>query len=364
MTSKARGLADLGNAYSDGALSNRNMIINGGMQVAQRGTASVTLTNIAKTFLADRFGVYQNSSTAVTMSQETDAPVGFSNSLKVAMGTGSTPSGANELNLAHNIEGYNTSSLALGTANAKEFTVSFWVKSSLTGNFGMALMSASAADSFVTSYTIGSAGTWEYKTVTLTGKTSGTWNSTNGAGLRVVWDLGSSTNFEATKDTWGTGNKFTFSGATKVVATSSATWQIAGVQLELGDTATPFEHRSYGDELARCQRYFYNLKYTAYYQTIKSPCRLHSTTIMQGEFMHPVTMRTGPTLGNNGVGNFRVNNNVGGDEVCSNIGLQTSTPTGATMNFSKTTANLSIGNCGYINTEANNDAELTFDAEL
>jgi hypothetical protein len=253
--SKARGLADLGNAYSDGALSNRNMIINGAMQVAQRGT-SVALVGATAQYLVDRFRTYFDHSATGTMSQDTDAPAGFQSSLKVAIGTGAASATSNEISITQALEGYTINPLAIGTADAKQFTISFWVKSSLTGTFGIGVQSQSAVDSYATSYTISTANTWEHKSVTIDGRTSGTWASGNTAGMFVIWDLGAGTNFETTTDTWGTGNKYTVAGATKVTATSGATWQITGVQLEVGDTATPFEHRSYGDELARCQRYY------------------------------------------------------------------------------------------------------------
>ena len=252
--SKARELANLGNAYSDGALSNRNLIINGAMQVAQRGT-SLTLSD-ATEYLIDRYRTYKDHSATATVSQSSDAPSGFTKSWLITVGTGATTNAANELQVAHVIEGYNASVLALGTSGAKPITISFWVKSSLTGTFAFSLLSQGAASTYVETYTISSANTWEYKTVTIQGHTGGSWNTTNGVGLALTFDLGGGSNFEASTGSWSTGNKYTTSGTTKVAGTSGATWQITGVQLEVGDTATPFEHRSYGDELARCQRYY------------------------------------------------------------------------------------------------------------
>lgn len=252
--SKARGLADLGNQVDDGAITGSNMVINGGMTVAQRGV-SLSLSN-ATEFLVDRFRTYKNHSATATVSQSSDAPDGFTNSWLITVGTGAATSSANELQLAQTIEGYNASVLALGTSGAKTFTISFWVKSSLTGTFAFGLQSQWAVDNYVATYSISSANTWEHKTVTIQGHTGGSWNTTNGAGIGIVFDLGGGSNFETTTGVWSTGNKYTTSGATKVAGTSGATWQITGVCLNVGDSAIDFPHESYGDTLAKCQRYF------------------------------------------------------------------------------------------------------------
>jgi hypothetical protein len=241
------------NGVNLGQLGNRSMVTNGSMQVAQRGTS---LSLNATQYLIDRFRTYKSHTATATASQSSDAPTGFTKSWLITIGTGAAASAANELQLSHQIEGYNTVPLGLGASGAKDFTVSFWVKSSLTGDFSIAFQSQAAADHYITTYNISAANTWEYKTITISGPTSGSFNTTNATGLAVVFDLGSGSNLEATANAWSTGNKYRKAGTVAVAATSSATWQITGVQLEVGDTATPFEHRSYGDELARCQRYF------------------------------------------------------------------------------------------------------------
>jgi hypothetical protein len=241
------------NGANLGKLGNRSMVTNGSMQVAQRGTS---LSLNATQYLIDRFRTYKSHTATATASQSSDAPTGFTKSWLITIGTGAAASAANELQLSHQIEGYNTVPLGLGASGAKDFTVSFWVKSSLTGDFSIAFQSQAAADHYITTYNISAANTWEYKTITISGPTSGSFNTTNATGLAVVFDLGSGSNLEATANAWSTGNKYRKAGTVAVAATSSATWQITGVQLEVGDTATPFEHRSYGDELARCQRYF------------------------------------------------------------------------------------------------------------
>lgn len=236
----------------------RNRIINGDMRIDQRNAgASVSLPNVATTFTLDRWRFYRdNASLTVTSQQSTTVPTGFINSLLVTIGTGSAPSNTNELQLAQPIEGFNIADLGFGTASASAVTVSFWVRSSLTGTFAFALQSASSGRSYVATYTINAANTFEYKTVTIPGDTSGTWNSSNGAGLTIVFDLGAGSNFQTSAGSWAAGNRYGTSTSVKLCSTSGATWQITGVQLEAGSVATPFERRDYGRELIMCQRYF------------------------------------------------------------------------------------------------------------
>jgi hypothetical protein len=268
--SKARDIADLGAVTSrldtvgasDGALSNRNMIINGAMQVAQRGT-SATLTS--GNFTVDRFKLQSTNldELAGTMTQDSDAPSGFSNSLKITTTTAETSIAADEyFYVAQFIEAQNLQQLSFGNSSAKSITLSFWAKSTQTGNFAVSLYTPDNAGMANSTYTINAASTWEYKTLTFTGDTSRAINNDNGTGMYVNFHLAAGTNFtsdptdgnfEAYSDAkWAGGH--TQNG---VITTTNATWQITGVQLEVGDTATPFEHRSYGDELQRCMRFYY-----------------------------------------------------------------------------------------------------------
>jgi len=260
---KARDIADLGAVTSrldtvgasDGALSNRNLIINGAMMISQRGTS---WSPPSDGYTIDRFQQYQAGGGVIYYEQSTDAPDGFRNSLKLTVNTADTNIGTGDYYyLRHNIEGYNVAQLSLGTSAAKQFTLSFYVKSSLTGTFSGAFQNASVNRTYIFEYTINSANTWERKTVTIAGDTTGTWSTDNTAGLRVAFDLGMGAGFDGTSGSWTGTTKYSSTGSVKLVGTASATWQITGVQLEVGDTATPFEHRSFGDELARCQRYFY-----------------------------------------------------------------------------------------------------------
>ena len=256
--SKARGLADLGNAYSDGALGNRNLIINGGCTISQRYGAAASNLGGSSVFAIDRFNCFGPSASSTSTAQQvTDTPAGFKNSLKYSCGTGLAVTGSDYAQITQVLEGNNTAHLKWGTADAQDVTVSFWAKSSLTGTFSFHINNGAQNRSYVAQYTIAVANTWEYKTISVSGDTSGTWPSDNTAVIRLVWDMGFGSGVTATVDTWQAGSLHYVAGNVKVNETSGATFFITGVQLEVGDTATPFEHRSYGQELALCQRYFY-----------------------------------------------------------------------------------------------------------
>ena len=262
--SKARGLADLGNVYNDGALSNRNKVINGDMGIDQRNAgASLTVTvGGDNRYSVDRFaGSRLSSSTEFTLQQVADAPVGFVNSLEVTVPTGATPTGTMLSKMGTIIEGYDTSSLAWGSSDAKDVTLSLWVKSSVTGTFPLALANSGNVRAYGATYTISTADTWEYKTVSIAGDTTGTWLTTSGIGINIIWGLGGTgaarTIVAGWQDAPSPGSGFgAIAGTVNLTETTGATLNITGVQLEVGDTATPFEHRSYGQELALCQRYY------------------------------------------------------------------------------------------------------------
>jgi len=364
---KARQLADLGNAYDDGALSNRNMIINGAMQVAQRGT-SFTGLGASVTYTLDRwrFADSANPPARYTQTQSTDAPDGFSNSLKMEVTTADTSVDADELqNVDYFIEAQDLQQLAYGSSSAKDITVSFWVKCSTAQTFALRVQHENGGGGYTKSYTITSPNTWEYKTLTFSGNTTTSLANDNGRGFRLRWSMCAGSNYTGSDSTaWSNGSIFGLHENDWLASTGS-TWQITGVQLEVGDTATPYEHRSYGDELAKCQRYYVQKNYTVNtYEPIKFPCWIGATSNMTGEFVHPVPMRTTPSVSNNGVGNFRVNNSEGQDETCNTIVRTGGNKYETFITFGKPTANLTIGKCGYINTEQANDAVLYFTAEL
>jgi hypothetical protein len=234
----------------------KNRIINGAMMIDQRNAgASVTVNSAAYTYTLDRWAGFGKSSAGVfTVARSSVAPNNFTNSALITVTTASTPSGADLYGFRQAIEGFNFADIGWGTSSAQPITISFWVRSSLTGTFGASVFSNQTTDTYPFTYTISAANTWEQKTVTIQGRTSGSWNTTNGNGINLWFCIGGGTT--ATANTWNTtGDVLTPAGATNIIATNGATWQVTGVQLEKGSTATSFDYRPYGTELALCQRY-------------------------------------------------------------------------------------------------------------
>lgn len=233
----------------------RNLIINGNFAIDQRNSGS-SITPTDGQFSADRWKCSLSQASKFSVDQVTDAPVGFQNSLKITSLSAYTPVSSDYFLVQQQLEGYTGAHLLYGTADAKTATLSFYVKSSLTGTFGGAIRNSNGFNrTYPFEYTINSANTWERKTIKFVGDTSGTYLTTNGAGITTTFSVGAGADFKSTANAWAANNDIAGSNATDVVATNSATWQITGVQLEVGE-ATPFEHRSYADELARCLRYY------------------------------------------------------------------------------------------------------------
>jgi hypothetical protein len=241
-------------------MAGRNRIINGDMRIDQRNAgASVTPASLAYTLdrwrslmsaTSARFSVQQNAG-AVT------PPTGFTNYLGVTSSSAHSLSASDQYAVQQWIEGFNIADLGWGTANAKAITVSFWVRSSLTGTFGGSLNNGAFNRSYPFSYTISGVNTWEQKTITIAGDTSGTWTTDNSRGVSLTFGLGVGSTYSGTAGAWAGSDFRSVTGATSVVGTSGATLYITGVQLEAGSVATPFERRQYGTELALCQRYFW-----------------------------------------------------------------------------------------------------------
>ena len=246
---------------ADSLQGQRNRIINGAMVIDQRNAgASVSAGNA---YTLDRWGVRTDTGSGNTTQQSTTVPTGFKNSLIVTIGTGASPTSGQRNYIQQAIEGLNVSDLAWGSASAKTVTLSFWVRSSLTGTFGGALQNSAGDRSYPFTYTISAANTYEYKTVTIAGDTTGTWLTTNGIGISLYIGLGNGSTFNGTAGAWAAADYRSATGSTNVVATSGATFYITGVQFEVGSVATPFERRDYGRELMMCQRYYeksYNIE--------------------------------------------------------------------------------------------------------
>jgi len=237
----------------------KNRIINGAMVINQRGSSSYTInTSASNTFSIDRFAGYGQTSDGVyTLAQSSTAPTGFNNSLLATVTTADASIGATQLYMMRQfIEGYNVADLGWGAAGASTVTLSFWVRSSLTGTFGGTLTNDAQTRFYPFSYTISSANTWEQKSITIAGDTSGTWEKTTARGIDLVFSFGAGSTVLGTAGSWGGTAYWGVTGQTNLIATNGATFYITGVQLEKGSTATSFDYRPYGTELALCQRYY------------------------------------------------------------------------------------------------------------
>ena len=237
----------------------RNRIINGDMRIDQRNAgASVTLGAVNGTYTLDRYSWYTSQASKLSTQRSTVAPSGFSNSMLITSLSAYSITSTDYFWFRQGIEGFNVSDLAWGTASAGSVTLSFWVRSSLTGTFGGSLYNETAGYSCPFSYSISAADTWERKTVSISGATTGTWKTNQDCGVFVQWTLGAgSTRTGGTSGTWQASATDGPNGITSLVGTNGATFYITGVQLEAGSTATEFERRPYGTELALCQRYYY-----------------------------------------------------------------------------------------------------------
>jgi len=284
----------------------RNRLINSDMRIDQRNAGAAVTAN--DSYTVDRFLNQNDTDGTFSAQQDSSAPAGFVNSLKFTTTAADASLAATQrCAIQHRIEGYNVSDLGWGTADAKTVTLSFWVKSTLTGTFGGALQNSAANRSYPFSYTISVANTWELKSVTVAGDTSGTWLTTNGIGLRVYFGLGMGSTYSGTANAWAAADYRSPTGAVSVIGTLNATWYITGVQLEVGSVATPFERRDYGRELMLCQRYYYKAAITnagSFFGTGVA----YSTTSANVFIPFPVPLRTRPTaLSTSGTaGDYRV----------------------------------------------------------
>jgi hypothetical protein len=265
-------------------------------------------------YATDRFfGIGQTADGVFSIAQSSVAPDGFRNSTLCTVTTADSSIGASQFYLfSQKIEGFNIADLMWGTASAQPVTLSFWVRSSLTGTFGGSLRNSDANRSYPFSYVISSANTWEYKTITVAGDTTGGWVTDNGIGIRLAWSLGDGSSRLGTAGAWTSNNNSGVTGQVNLIATSGATFYITGVQLEEGTAASPFENRLYGTELVLCQRY--------YQQSKASLSVADSSTGVRGMIPLRVQLRAEPSLGKTS-GSFKF-----GDMV-SYAGTSSNTPT-------------------------------------
>jgi hypothetical protein len=221
--------------------------------------------------------------------QVSDAPTGFVNSLRVTVSTAATPSAGQYVFCRQIIEGFNIADLGWGTASAQTVTASFWVKSSITGAYAVFFINSAEDRSYFSTVTVNSANTWEFKTVTVPGDTTGTWLTNNSNGIRFGVDLGSGSNYQGTVNAWQSGWRQRSAGTVNFCQNTGATFYITGVQLEAGSVASPFERRDYGRELIMCQRYYQLLQYS--YGT-----SLGTNSIARCTWPLKVTMRANMTI--------------------------------------------------------------------
>jgi len=287
----------------------KNRIINGAMTIDQRNNgASVTVT-ADKTFSCDRWMARVSASSKFSMQQDAGGvtpPAGFSDYLGVTSLAATSVGSSDYYAIQGVIEGYNAADFNWGSSNAKTITLSFWVRSSLTGTFGGSLTNYNNLQSYIFNYTVSAANTWEQKSITIVGPTTGTWNTTNSGAFNITFSLGVGSTFRSTANSWLSGNFFTTSGETQVVATNGATWYMTGAQLEIGVSATTFDYRSYTTELQLCQRYY--AKLGANPNAIGNPgYQAHGaggnqvTNTSQNIYLgFPQFMRTSPSIGYSG----------------------------------------------------------------
>jgi hypothetical protein len=320
----------------------RNRIINGAMVIDQRN-AGASVTPTLGQYLLDRWVAVLTQASKFTVQQNAGSvtpPTGFSNYLGVTSSSAYSVGSSDTFLIAQFIEGFNTSDLGWGTANAKTVTLSFQVYSSLTGTFGGAIVNNANNRSYPFSYTVTSANTWTSISVTIAGDTSGTWvGATNGIGLRVRFGLGSGSTYSGTAGAWAAGDLVQPTGTVSVVGTNGATFYLTGCQLEVGTQATSFEYRQYGTELALCQRY-YQTSYpygtavdAATGATEGASFICINTSDSSNGGLLPVTMRATPTFAMystvGGAGSPSARNNASGTSVTGitlNGGITTSLP--------------------------------------
>jgi hypothetical protein len=265
------------------------------MVIDQRNAgASVTLAG-GGTYTVDRWQGYEDTDGVMTAQQNSSAPTGFINSLKLTTTTADSSLASTQFALIQQkIEGLNIADLGWGTASAATVSLSFWVRSSLTGTFGGSLRNSAQDRSYPFTFTISVVDTWEQKTVTIAGDTSGTWLTTNGIGIQVCFGLGVGSTYSGTSGSWAAAQYFSATGATSVIGTLNATFYITGVQLEKGTQATAFDYRPYSTELDLCQRYYSQLvgNYSPDFQVPNSSYANYFTH----SWKFPQVMRAAPTV--------------------------------------------------------------------
>jgi len=344
----------------------KNRVINGGMAIDQRN-AGASVTPTASTYTLDRwyFDVSQSSKASVQQNGgSVTPPPGFTNYIGITSTSNYSIGADDYFWLSQFIEGYNIADLDWGKITAKSVTLSFWVRSSLTGTFGGALQNSSSDRSYPFSYTIpgGSSNTWVYVSVTIPGDTTGTWLTTTGKGIRLSLGFGVGTNRSGTAGVWAATNYASSTGATSVVGTSGATFYVTGVQLEIGQQSTAFDYRDYGRELILCQRYYAKLSAGGFsnYAAFAGGFCSNSTTI-EAIVYYPVTMRATATLS---FSNVRTNTATGTNTVVTSISNTYAGTNSMNAVFVSSGSSITQGQGGTIIASNNSSGYLDLTAEL
>jgi hypothetical protein len=366
--SKARQLADLGNQIDDGAITGSNMVINGAMTVAQRSSSVTGVTSIGY-YTCDRWNTPMSGAGTWTITQSTDAPDGFANSLKLACTTANASlSAGSYLYPRYLFEGQDIQQLKKGTSSAESITVSFWVKSNKTGTYHVGYQDQDNNRLRGEAYTINSSSTWEYKVVTVDGDTTGTLDNDNASSLQLHFWLvaGSTYTNGGGSGSWAPTANGNYGDTLDVnlADTVNNYWQITGVCLNVGDSAIDFPHESYGDTLAKCQRYYWQAVKVASGDNNRYPvvnAAVYNTgTATYGTLRFPVAMRAAPTFSTSIISRFRAR--YGSDAPCVSGAFHgVITSQAAVVQFSSSSS-ITAGRGGWI--EATDSAEASFDAEL
>jgi hypothetical protein len=357
-----------GSIVSSGSAGFKNKIINGAMMIDQRNAgASVSIT-AANQYTLDRWQAYDTQASKFSIQQNAGSvtpTAGFTNYLGATSSSAYSILATDVFGIAQYIEGYNVSDLAWGTASAATVTLSFKVYSSLTGTFGGSLQNNAGNRTYPFSYTISSANTWTTVSITISGDTTGTWLTTNGTGIRLLFGLGVGSTYSGTAGAWTSSTVYSVTGATSVVGTSGATFYITGVQLEKGTTASSFEFRSYQKELVLCQRYLW--VYSGAYAYARGPVLNVGTTSTIWYFQYPTTMRAAPSLTLNNITSSTIefaNYTNGAAPTYSSAVFNESSIWGGCITLITTGSTFTIGGVGNWRWTGAPSANFTFSAEI
>jgi len=339
----------------------KNRIINGAMVIDQRN-AGASVTPAASTYLLDRWQCINTQGSKFSYQQSSTTASGFKNSMLATVVSAFSVGSGDFFLFTQQIEGFNIADLGWGAAGAATVTLSFWVRSSLTGTFGGYVTNGNNTRSYPFAYTISAANTFEYKTVTIAGDTTGTWNTGNTSGIQVGFSLGSGSSVNGTAGAWATATYLGATGQTNIVGTNGATFYITGVQLEKGSVATAFDYRPYGTELALCQRYYYRVS-----PDIFAPFGVGfniSTTQAYTNVPFPTVMRITPTAveQNGTANNYRVRHTGGGTACSSVVSFANASPSNSFVIFT-VASGLTTGQGSFGETNATG-AYLAWSAEL